>query len=215
MDAVKRVCIVGAGGFGRETLLYAADGLCPTKKDINERIVFMVDENYFDRNTIMDVPVIKLSEFDPEQYEVVIAVADPLARKDIARRLPKETKYTSVIHSKAMVTQWASIGVGAIVAPGSIITCNIAIGIHAHINLNTTIGHDCKIGDFFTTAPGVNISGNCTIGDFVYVGTNASIREKILICDNVTIGMGSVILKNIEEPGTYIGNPARKLIRSA
>jgi len=32
----------------------------------------------------------------------------------------------------------------------------------------------------------------------------------IEICDNVVIGAGSVVTKNITEPGVYYGNPARK-----
>jgi UDP-3-O-[3-hydroxymyristoyl] glucosamine N-acyltransferase len=73
------------------------------------------------------------------------------------------------------------------------------------------VGHDCVIGDFFTASPGVNISGNCTIGNQVYIGTNASLKQGITICDDVIIGMGSVVVKDIIEPGVYIGNPISKL----
>jgi acetyltransferase-like isoleucine patch superfamily enzyme len=33
----------------------------------------------------------------------------------------------------------------------------------------------------------------------------------VTICDQVVIGAGSVVTKNITEPGIYAGNPARKL----
>ena len=33
----------------------------------------------------------------------------------------------------------------------------------------------------------------------------------VTICDDVVIGAGSVVTKEILEPGTYAGNPARKL----
>ena len=79
--------------------------------------------------------------------------------------------------------------------------------------MHTTVGHDCIIGDFFTTAPAVNISGSCKFGDNVYVGTNASVKNGITICDDVTIGMGGVVVKDILKPGTYIGNPAKLLIK--
>ena len=90
-------------------------------------------------------------------------------------------------------------------------TCNIKIGAHAQININTTIAHDFIAGDYFTTAPSVNISGNCTFGECVYLGTNSSTREKISICDNAVIGMGSVVVKNIVQEGTYVGNPVERL----
>jgi len=47
----------------------------------------------------------------------------------------------------------------------------------------------------------------------VYFGTNSCVRQKITICDNVTIGMGGVVVKNITEPGVYIGNPVQKLVK--
>lgn len=89
-------------------------------------------------------------------------------------------------------------------------TCQIKIGDFAQLNLGTTIGHDCIIGDFFTTAPSVNISGICNIGKKVYFGTSAAIRQNLKVCDNVNIGMGAMVVKDITEPGTYVGIPAKK-----
>lgn len=103
------------------------------------------------------------------------------------------------------------MGVGNIICPGTILTTGITIGRHVIINLNCTIGHDCVIGDFVTISPGANISGNVTIGDLCYIGSNASIRDKITICTGVTIGAGGVVVKDITEPGVYVGNPVKKI----
>lgn len=48
------------------------------------------------------------------------------------------------------------------------------------------------------------------VGDNVSIGSNATILP-VNICDNVVIGAGSVVTKNIEKPGVYAGNPAKKL----
>ena len=32
------------------------------------------------------------------------------------------------------------------------------------------------------------------------------------ICSNVTIGAGAVVTRDITHPGTYVGNPARRVI---
>jgi acetyltransferase-like isoleucine patch superfamily enzyme len=50
-----------------------------------------------------------------------------------------------------------------------------------------------------------------TLGDRVSVGSNATILP-VSICSDVVVGAGSVVTKNITEPGIYAGNPA-KLIR--
>jgi sugar O-acyltransferase (sialic acid O-acetyltransferase NeuD family) len=174
-----------------------------------ERIncIFFVDDKYYNNES----NTLPLSSFDPTEYEVIVAIGDPRARYDMIQKLPKETKYFTFIHPSAILLgDDIIIGKGSIICAGCILTSNIIIGEHAHLNLQTTIGHDCRIGDFFTTAPGAKISGNCTIYDLVYIGTNASIKEKISIHSLVTIGLNAGVVKNIEEPGTYIGTPAKK-----
>ncbi len=47
------------------------------------------------------------------------------------------------------------------------------------------------------------------IGNNVSIGTNATILP-VTITDNVVIGAGSVVTKDITEPGVYYGNPVKK-----
>lgn len=191
--------LIGAGGFAREIKAHIGD---PTMK-------CFVDDLFWKEN---DKFIFPLSQFNPEEYEVIVAIGNPKDRYDIIQRLPKETQYFSFVHSSAQILgNDVKIGKGSIICAGCILTTNIEIGNHAHLNLQTTIGHDTTIGDFFTTAPGAKISGNCTIGNYVYLGTNASVREKINITDNVTIGLNSGVVKDITDPGIYGGVPTKKL----
>lgn len=211
MYTEKKICIFGAGGFGRETLCCLVDTIADTQRNINEVACFMVDDDLYKETKIMGIDVIRLSEFNPMLYNVVVAVGEPLSRKKMIGNLPAETTFATIIHPSAVISKWIEIGEGSIITAGTILTCNIKIGKHAHLNLHTTIGHDCVIGDYFTTAPAANISGNCTFGDCVYIGTNASTRQSVSICNYVTIGMGGVVVKDITEEGVYIGNPLKRL----
>ena len=49
------------------------------------------------------------------------------------------------------------------------------------------------------------------IGNRVSVGSNATLMP-VRIVDNVIIGAGSVVTGDITAPGTYAGNPARRLV---
>jgi sugar O-acyltransferase (sialic acid O-acetyltransferase NeuD family) len=207
----KKICIIGAGGFGREVLLCVVDSITTTNLKLEDTVCFMVEDEYLVENKIMGIEVIPQSKFDPNLYNVVVAIGDPKTRKRVVESLPDETTFTTVIHPNAIISDWVQIGEGSIITAGVIITCNIKIGKHSQLNLHTTIGHDCELGDYFTTAPGANISGNCTFGEKVYFGTNASVRQGVSICNDVTIGMGGVVVKNISESGVYIGNPLKKL----
>lgn len=104
---------------------------------------------------------------------------------------------------------------------GVVIGNNCRVQSHAFICELVTIGSDCFIShgamfinDLFST--GGPARGNkklwksTTIGSHVSIGTNATILP-VKIVDNVVIGAGSVVTKDILEPGIYAGNPARKL----
>ena len=88
---------------------------------------------------------------------------------------------------------------------------------HSFICSNVTIGADCFIGhgvmftnDKFTDRKLSKDFLPTKLGNKVYVGSNSTILP-ISICDDVVIGAGSVVTKDIIQPGTYAGNPARKL----
>jgi serine acetyltransferase len=42
------------------------------------------------------------------------------------------------------------------------------------------------------------------------MGNNSSIKEKIVVGNNIIIGMNSGVVRNITEPGTYVGLPSKK-----
>lgn len=208
----KKICIIGAGGSARETLFLLKDTLDKTQA-IADVACFMVDDEYYKVPIVMGVEVIRFSQFDAALYDVVVALGDPINRKKIVERLPADTSYATIIHPSAVISQWVEIGEGSIITAGVIVTCNIKIGKHAHLNLHTTVAHDCVIGDFFTSSAGVRISGNCTLGNGVYLGVNAAVREKISIVDNVTVGMGGIVVKDIKEAGVYVGVPVQKMVK--
>jgi acetyltransferase-like isoleucine patch superfamily enzyme len=88
---------------------------------------------------------------------------------------------------------------------------------HTFICSNVSIGEDCFIGHgvMFTNDKFINrkLSKDflkTVVGNKVYIGSNTTILP-VSICDDVVIGAGSVVTKNIIEPGTYAGNPAKRL----
>jgi len=120
-----------------------------------------------------------------------------------------------------------SIGSNSFIGPFVEIQQNAIIGERCKIQSHSficdlvSIGNDCFIGhgvmfinDVFSDrgpANGDRAKYKSTfIGNNVSIGSNATILP-VTICENVVIGAGSVVTKSIMEPGTYAGNPARKL----
>ena len=119
------------------------------------------------------------------------------------------------------------IGDGSFVGPfveiqrGACIGCRTRIQSHTFICDLVTIGDDCFvshgakfINDKFSDggpAGGARDKWAVTVvGNHVSIGTNATILP-VRICDDVVVGVGAVVTKDITEPGTYVGTPARRL----
>jgi sugar O-acyltransferase (sialic acid O-acetyltransferase NeuD family) len=196
---LKEKVIIGAGGFAREIRAHVK----------NKNIKFFVSDEYYKEN---DENIHPLSSFDPNKYTAIIGVGDPNSKKILIDQLPTNTNFWTYISPNAkIIDDNIEIGEGSFICDGVIITTNVKLGKHVQLNLSTTVGHDTIIGDFFTSAPCVNISGNVLIGDFVYIGTNSVIKEKITITDDVIIGLNCGVVSNIVEKGVYVGTPQKKI----
>lgn len=123
-----------------------------------------------------------------------------------------------------------SIGDNSFVGPyveiqkGVKIGSNCKVQSHSFICELVEIGNDCFIGhgvmfinDLFQTGGPAqgdqSLWQETKIGNRVSIGSNATLLP-VSICDDVVIGAGAVVTKNIDVPGTYVGNPARLLAKS-
>ena len=106
---------------------------------------------------------------------------------------------------------------------GVVIGARSKVQSHAFICELVSLGDDCFVGHgvMFTNdvfAEGGPARGrrelwrSTRIGNRVSIGSNATLLP-VEICADVVIGAGSVVTRNITEPGIYAGNPAR-LLRS-
>ena len=201
---MKKICIFGAGASARETYWIAMR--CGYEVD-----AFLdLYDGYFYEN----VPILSESFFDKKIHFAVIAVGSPKLRHKISSKILDKygDVFISVIDpSVTLLSPNIKIGIGAVIAPQCVLTCDISIGSYCQINVGTSIMHDFCAGDFFTTAPGVKINGRVKVGDMVYFGTNSSTKEEINITSDVIIGAGACVVKDLEESGTYIGVPAKRL----
>jgi len=192
-----KLALFGYGGHAREVAC-----------QMDQEVTFFVDDKY--APTVPNVTGI--STFNPEEYLMMVAVADSKDRADIVSRLPKETKYFTFIHPTVQIMDDnIEVGEGSFIGANSILTTNIKIGKHALLNRGNHIGHDCFIGDYFSAMPNAVIGGNVWVDDKVYIGSCSNIKEKIKIIANTTIGMNAAVVKNITESGVYVGVPTKKI----
>lgn len=202
---MHKLCIFGAGGFAKEVFWLA--------KQCGKEVDAFIDLNQ--NGYCYEIKIENENYFDPIKHKAVVAVGNPQLRQKIVNQILFKYTYdvfdTIVAPSANLMSNNIDIGYGSVICSNCILTCDIKLGDWSQLNLATTIGHDVKTGNFFTTAPGVHINGKVNIGNCVYFGSNSSTVEDISIYENTIIGAGACVSKNILESGTYVGIPAKKL----
>ena len=121
------------------------------------------------------------------------------------------------------------IGDSVFIGPFVEIQKNVIVGSYTRIQSHSficemvIIGNNCFIGhgvmfvnDTFSTGHPAGddktLWKETKIGNFVSIGSNVTILP-VTICDHTVIGAGTVVTKDIIEPGFYAGNPAKLLRR--
>lgn len=209
---MKNLYIIGAGGFGREVawLVERINAVEPTWN-----LVGFIDDDESKWGTNEDdYPVLGGCEYLKKLGNVyaVCAIGAAKIRKIVIEKLKESTvKFATLIDPSALISKRVEIGEGTIICANSIITVDIKIGEHVIINLDCTIGHDDIIDDFVTIYPSVNVSGNVYLGECCELGTGMQIIQGKRVVGNTIIGAGTVVVRDIETSGTYVGSPAKKI----
>jgi sugar O-acyltransferase (sialic acid O-acetyltransferase NeuD family) len=116
-----------------------------------------------------------------------------------------------VVSPQAAVNEDVALGAGTAVFDGVVINSGTVAGSLCILNTNSTVEHDCRLGENVHIAPGATLSGSVTIGDHCLIGAGSTIIQEVTVCEGSLIGAGSVVVADIDIPGVYVGNPARRI----
>ena len=214
------IALIGAGGFGKEIVSYlkseqvTRDGtLLPRNLDH-----IFVESNPI-RSSIGEIPLISIDKFRnlPGNNFYSITIANPQVREKISQDLGLSNCASVTIKSnQSIVSDDVLIGEGAILTHFTLISSNVKIGKHFHLNIYSYVAHDCVIGNYVTFSPGVKCNGHVHIEDNVFIGSGAIIKpgtadKPRVIGKGAVIGMGAVVTKDVHPYSTVIGNPAREI----
>ncbi|AJK69394.1 acetyltransferase [Corynebacterium marinum DSM 44953] len=199
----EHIVVIGASGFGRESL----DVLRAMKEDgAAIEISGVIDDAPSASNLgrLKDLNVPYLGTLDhwlagpSTNTKFVLGIGSPSVKRKIARKLEKEgfTPYTA-IHPSAEIGSNPSLGPGAVVCAGAVVSTNVRFGKYVHINPHATIGHDATLEDFVSVNPAAVISGEVRIHDEVLVGAGAIILQQLTVERGVVVGAAALVTKNV------------------
>lgn len=198
---MKKLVIIGASGHGKVVADIA-------KQNGYTEIVFLDDDEGV--QACGEYPVIgKSSAVEGIDADVIVAIGNVAIRKRIQESID-ESRIITLIHPDAVVADDVIIGVGTVVMAGAVVSSGARIGKGCIINTCSSVDHDCTVGDFTHLAVGGHLCGTVSVGSETWIGAGVIVSNNVNICGGCMIGAGAVVIKDIHDPGTYIGVPVRK-----
>lgn len=179
---MNRLIILGASGHGKVI------------SDIAEKsgytdIVFLDDNKNI--KECAGYPVIgKIADAEQMSGDKIVAIGNPQIRERILNSISESI---TLIHPDAVISRRVDIGIGSVVMAGAIINSDTIIGKGTIINTSSSVDHDCKIADYCHISVGAHVAGTVQIGTRTWIGA------------------GAVIVGDINERGTYVGVPAKRI----
>ncbi len=218
---MRRIAIIGAGGFAREVRWLLSEIAADPKQQCEpfEVAGFLVSDRgklgSRDSEVLGEIDWLDANHIDA----LAIGIGTPPARLRVAEELKcrfPNMEWPAIVHpSVRFDAETCKLEEGVILCAGVIATVNVVFGAFSMVDLSCTIGHEARIGAGSALYRAANISGGVQIGKGVLVGTGAQVLQYLTIGENATIGAGAVVNKDVEPMTTVAGIPAKPIVRNA
>ncbi len=212
---MRRVILVGGGGFGTELAGYL----------ISDRNTTIHLEGYID--DIKTAPLLGrieclgsvLEHQVRPDCEYLISIGSPFSRKRLYNELKsKGANFFTYIHHSVYVAPNATIADGCIICPGSIVNAGARLSQNVCVNVQCSVGHDTLIGPHSVLSPYSAINGHASLGELGFMATRATIFPKVTVGDNVIIDSHSCAKMDVpsghivSNRGAYVVIKNRRLV---
>lgn len=211
---MKHLLIIGARGWGRE--VYAAfktsKEVLSAEMDIKGFLDSKADALDGLRGSYP--PILGSVEDYAIQPDDIFFVAqgDPHWRKHYADIIEaKGGSFYTYISDRAYVVDTAQVGDGSYVSRWCSVSDNVVLGKHVILHPFTIVGHDAIVKNYGTLLSNVFLGGYTEVGECSQMSPKSMIVPHKRIGDNVIVGAGSVVMRNVEDGISVLGNPAKKI----
>ncbi len=202
-----KLIIIGASGHGKVVADIAI------KMNKWHRIVYLDDNESIKTSLGLEV-IGKIADAFKYKNEAdfFVAIGNNLTREKIQEKFSAEgLAFVSLIHPSTIIGSDVVIGEGTAIMAGVVINSSSRIGKGCIINTSCSLDHDNVIEDYVHISPGANLAGTVKVGKRSWIGIGSVISNNVSIFNDCIIGAGAVVVKDITEPGIFVGVPVRKI----
>lgn len=213
---MKKIYIIGAGGFGRETA-WLIERINQKEAEPVWEIQGFLDEDKNKYGTRAGRYYVaggcEVLGTCKEEIWAVCAIGNAGSRKRMVEKASayEQVRFAVLKDPDAVVSPFVTIGEGSIICAKAVVTVDISIGRHVIVSMDSTVGHDAVIEDFVTIYPGANVSGSDVIGQEAEIGAGSQIIQGKRIGKGTIVGAGAVVIQDLPEGCTAAGVPAKKI----
>lgn len=203
----NKLIIIGASGHGK-----VVDDIA-IKMNKWQSIAFLDDDESIRTSMGLEVIGKTADAFTyKDEADFFVAIGSNTTREKIQEKLIEQgLNVVSLIHPSVVIGTDVEIGIGTAVMAGVVINSSTRIGKCCIINTSASLDHDNVIEDYVHISPGVRTAGTVRVGKGSWIGIGSVVSNNVNICSGCKVGAGAVVVKDITEPGTYVGVPVRRL----
>jgi len=202
---IRRVIIVGAGGFGREVRWWARDAWADVGVEFAGHLADDGGPDSVPR--VIGHP----DHHAPRADEgFVLAIGIPAVRRRVAEGLlARGARFLTLVHPTALVAPTARVATGAVVCPGAIVSDEATVGPFALLNYHASVAHDAAVGPFAVLSPYATLAGGARVGADCFLGLHASIGPGRALGDRSKVSANSCLLLDAPADSIVYGVPGR------
>ena len=210
---MKKLVIIGAGDWALEVHAWIHEA---TQFNVEYTFKGFIDDNLealLNTNLDKSLYLGTIESYEPGFDDVFICAIGNVKYKSkaINHLISKKAVFVNAFHNTVKFIGDSHIGIGVILSPYVVISNGCIIENHVGVNLFCSIGHNVKIGDFCQLSSHCDITGHSQISNSVFLGSRVTIIPGKKVISHTVLGAGSVVFRSINIPGTYVGNPAKKI----
>ncbi len=211
---MKRILIVGAGGFGRELFHWLAQHVDCGKEWV---IGGFLDDRPEALNGYAYAPGIigSIKDYVPSEGDLLVcAVALPRSKKMIVDALvARGATFMTYVHPGAVLGGNVILATGTVICPGVVIGSDARIGAFITVNLGTNIGQGVSVGDYVTLNSHCEVGATSKVEEGAFFGSHALVLPQTHVGAWSIVGAGAVAIATVQSGSSVFGNPARTFLR--